>query len=201
MLDIVADGVPRETSCVFCRRCATTSGPSQVVQVRVVDDHPPSILCRHYSMSPNRGLVSPWHKARSYSTAKPTPPTPRPYRQAAPEQRLSRHPAYPEPPAEIEQKKSLFPRLWPFKPSQQGPIDLGAKDPARGVESARRVVKEGVLDPRYKSIARRVTALICALPLSIYLGYELFQRRFKGKERKRVVPPPAKPVEGSMNPA
>ncbi|EME49620.1 hypothetical protein DOTSEDRAFT_20051 [Dothistroma septosporum NZE10] len=137
---------------------------------------------------------------RCYSSTKPAPPSPRPYQQTAPEQRSSRRPQCPDTPAAVEQKKSLISRVWPFKLSQQGPIDIGIRDPARGVEAARRVAKGGVLDSRYKPTASRVTALIVALPISIYLSYELIQRRFMGKERKRHVPPPAKPPEGSMNP-
>lgn len=58
---------------------------------------------------------------------------------------------------------------------------MSTRDPARGLEAARRVVTEGVLDPRYQRAARSYTAIIVALPLALYLSYELYQRRFMGK--------------------
>ena len=42
-----------------------------------------------------------------------------------------------------------------------------------------------------------MTAIICALPLALYLSYELFQRRFMGKEQKIR---PTKP-SGEVKPA
>jgi hypothetical protein len=48
------------------------------------------------------------------------------------------------------------------------------------------VVREGVLDPRYKGAARKYTAIICALPIVIVLSYVLLQRRFMGKEQKKL---------------
>jgi hypothetical protein len=74
--------------------------------------------------------------------------------------------------------------LWHSKPKD--PVYLGSSNPERGAEAAARYVKEGVLDKRYAGAARRATALIVAMPLVIGLGYELYQRRFNGKERKRV---------------
>jgi len=61
------------------------------------------------------------------------------------------------------------------------------------MEAAQRYVREGILDPRYRPAARRVTAIICALPLALYLTYELFERRFMGKEQK--IRPIKKPAE------
>lgn len=124
--------------------------------------------------------------ARGVSSAPPPPPDPRSFRATPAEQRISKHPADIESrtqPADAEKKKGIIARLWPFKAAE--PVYLGAHDPARGAEATRRVVREGLLDPRYKAAATRVTALICATPILLYLTWELYQRRFQGKERKR----------------
>lgn len=60
------------------------------------------------------------------------------------------------------------------------------KDPARGMEAAKRVVTTGKLDARYKGAARRYTAIICATPIAIYLSYVLYGRLFLGVERKEI---------------
>lgn len=62
----------------------------------------------------------------------------------------------------------------------------GAQDPARGYEAARKVVKQGVLDERYKRGAKAYTRIIVAMPLVIYLSYELYRRRFLGVEQKKL---------------
>ncbi|SMY19764.1 unnamed protein product [Zymoseptoria tritici ST99CH_1A5] len=113
-------------------------------------------------------------------------PAPRPFKPESPEARHSRvSEMQPPEPMDVKPKrKSLFLRLWPSKP--QEPVYLGSSNPERGIEAARRYVKEGVLDKRYAGAASRATALICALPIAIYLSWELYQRRFNGKERKRV---------------
>lgn len=86
--------------------------------------------------------------------------------------------------------------MWPFKSSSE-PVYLGDHNPARGMEATRRVVREGVLDPRYKAAATRVTALICATPIVLYLTWELYQRRFNGKGQKvRPVVKAKSPEEG-----
>lgn len=108
----------------------------------------------------------------------------------------------PSPPPRV----TLASILWPFKRdgtqiSSQSPrhdarstaVDeadraIGStaqENRSRGVATTRRVVTEGVLDPRYKPAARRVTAIIVALPFALYLSYELFERRFLGKERRK----------------
>ena len=46
------------------------------------------------------------------------------------------------------------------------------------------MVKKGILDPRYKTVAKRLTMAIAAAPVAIYLSYELVQRLFMGKEQK-----------------
>lgn len=113
------------------------------------------------------------------------PPTPRPYKQASPEERVSRHPLDPKEP-KPEPKKGVGFYLWPFRRRNQAHIKTEEPpDLARGIEASKRFVKEGVLDPKYHAAARKVTALICALPIAIYLGWVLFRRRFQGVEQKR----------------
>ncbi|KAF2717147.1 hypothetical protein K431DRAFT_162105 [Polychaeton citri CBS 116435] len=70
-------------------------------------------------------------------------------------------------------------------------------NPARGADAARRYVREGRLDPRYRPAAIRVTALICALPVLIVSSYFLWQRAILGVERKKM-PPPRKTVQERM---
>jgi hypothetical protein len=43
-----------------------------------------------------------------------------------------------------------------------------------------------VLDPRYKQAGSVYTRLIVALPIAIYLSYELYRRRFLGVEQKKI---------------
>lgn len=138
-------------------------------------------------------MRSSWYKM-SYSTARSTrqsqpPPEPRPYKSIPAEQKPSKHPDQPEPPSPAA-KGGFLSALWPRRSPSLPRLNTGPQDPARGIEATRRVVKEGVLDPRYRPVARRVTALMCGLTLSIGLGYELFQRRFMGRERKRHHAPP-----------
>lgn len=104
--------------------------------------------------------------------------------------------------------KEIFSRLWRYASStttstlsttttkstsksttaQPEPIYPSSPDPQRGIEAARRVVREGVLDARYSRAAKNFTLVMCALPIAIYTSYELFQRRFRGKLQKgRVV--------------
>lgn len=61
-------------------------------------------------------------------------------------------------------------------------------DPARGAAASLRVAREGVLDPRYKPAARRVVAIICALPVFIVMSWVLYQREFMGVEQKKHKP-------------
>ncbi|KAI5370036.1 hypothetical protein Slin15195_G009140 [Septoria linicola] len=111
------------------------------------------------------------------------PPEPRPYKAATPEERVSRHPQPSRLQADFDMKqKSLWWRLWSFSPRKS--IYPPSQDSTRGLEAARRVVKEGFLDPRYKRASRSFTAIMCALPIAIYTSYELFQRRFMGKSQK-----------------
>ncbi|KAK5142785.1 hypothetical protein LTR32_004941 [Rachicladosporium monterosium] len=121
----------------------------------------------------------PWLKATYASTTKPLPPPePRAYKPPPPSPTLKEPLETTFPP-----KQSLIKRLFSTRNVQPLP-DAEPKDIARGVEASQRVVRDGFLDPRYRPAARRVTAIICALPLAIYLSYVLFERRFMGKEQK-----------------
>ena len=147
---------------------------------------------------------SPWRRAGYATTSKTStsaPPDPRPFKPVAAEDRVSRHPEYPTLQTEAPvQKRGLFSRLWPFSSTKSTQsIYPPSQDPTRGIEAARRVVKEGFLDPRYKRAARSFTAVMCALPIAIYTSYELFQRRFRGKEQKaRPAVPPVKEGEAEI---
>ena len=134
-----------------------------------------------------RPRISPWQGARFVSRryASGQPPAPRPWKQTPPEERISRHPAHPEEP-QPERKKGFISRLWPFSSTQPSASTNEPKDPKRGLEATIRVVREGVLDPRYKDAAKKYTRLICALPIAIYTSYELYRRRFLGVQQKKV---------------
>ena len=45
-------------------------------------------------------------------------------------------------------------------------------------------MREGILDPRYKPASRRVTAIICALPVFLVTSWMLYQREVMGVEQK-----------------
>ena len=145
---------------------------------------------------------SPIWRALYSSTSRPShtaPPQPRPWRKQEPSERVVRQPQW-----VAEEAKSIPPkkRSWTHRlfalrddsiPEEQPapeptPTPSQPKEPsdtaARALEASRRYITEGFKDPRYRSAARRVTAIICALPLALYLSYELFQRRFMGKEQK-----------------
>ncbi|KAF2768815.1 hypothetical protein EJ03DRAFT_351828 [Teratosphaeria nubilosa] len=120
---------------------------------------------------------------RYYSTGRPPPP--RPYQLAERSPKPS-----PQPPAPPSGPKprSFLSWLNPFAPPEPPqpatPVVKEPQDLSRGWEATRRVITTGVLEPRYRPAARRVTAIIVGLPIVIGLGYELFQRRFMGKARK-----------------
>ena len=139
-------------------------------------------------------------RKRALYATKTAPPEPRPYKPIAPSERVSR----PGPSQTAEQaaqaaqaatpkKKSLITRLFSLRP-EEAQINE-PRDIARGIAATQRVVSTGVLDPRYRPASRRILAIIVALPLVIGLGYELFQRRFFGKERKAR---PVRKLEGAM---
>ncbi|KAM3419166.1 hypothetical protein BST61_g5110 [Cercospora zeina] len=140
---------------------------------------------------------APWPRA-AYATAsgnaRPTPPPPQPYKPIPAKEPV---PVNADASAQpLPEKKSLLSRLWPFRRSPAA-VYPPSQDPARGLEAARRVVKEGFLDPRYRRVARSFTAAICAMPILLYTSYELFQRRFMGKEQKtRPVIAPAEDGRG-----
>lgn len=75
-------------------------------------------------------------------------------------------------------------RLLPKR--EQKPLIEGPQDQARGFEAARKVVRDGVLDPRYKNASRYYTRIIVALPIVIYTTYELYRRRFLGVGQKAI---------------
>lgn len=143
-----------------------------------------------------------------HPTAAPPPPAPRPFKPLPAHERIARYPdhALEDSATSTEKKgkggggKEIFSRLWRYASSstttstttastaQPEPIYPSSPDPQRGIEAARRVVREGVLDPRYSRAAKNFTLVMCALPIAIYTSYELFQRRFRGKvQRGRVV--------------
>ncbi|KAI6788607.1 hypothetical protein KC360_g1097 [Hortaea werneckii] len=141
-----------------------------------------------------------------YSTSRPSntaPPQPRPWKKQEPSERVVRQPQWAQDEARSTQpkKRSWTHRLFSLRddsipeepapepkpapsPPKQQPQQQPSDTAARALEASRRYITEGFKDPRYRSAARRVTAIICALPLALYLSYELFQRRFMGKEQK-----------------
>lgn len=141
------------------------------------------------------------------AAAPPPPPAPRPFKPLPAHERIARYPDHAlEDSATSTEKngkggggraKEIFSRLWRYASSssttttstaQPEPIYPSSPDPQRGIEAARRVVREGVLDARYSRAAKNFTLVMCALPIAIYTSYELFQRRFRGKlQRGRVV--------------
>lgn len=150
------------------------------------------------------------HHPATAAAAAAAPPPPRPFKPLPAHERVARYPdhALEDPPASTEKKakggggraKEIFSRLWRYASSstststtksttaQPEPIYPSSPDPQRGIEAARRVVREGVLDARYSRAAKNFTLVMCALPIAIYTSYELFQRRFRGKLQKgRVV--------------
>lgn len=144
------------------------------------------------------------------TAAAAAPPPPRPFKPLPAHERVTRYPDHAlEDSATSTEKngkgggraKEIFSRLWRYASSttststastastaQPEPIYPSSPDPQRGIEAARRVVREGVLDARYSRAAKNFTLVMCALPIAIYTSYELFQRRFRGKVQKgRVV--------------
>ncbi|OQO08688.1 hypothetical protein B0A48_06558 [Cryoendolithus antarcticus] len=103
---------------------------------------------------------------RPYATnVKPPPPPPRSFG-------TSPHHSTPVPDA-----PSLPPM--PADGTKPEPLDL-----ARGYAATMRVAREGVLDRRYRPAARRVTAIICAVPVLLVTSWVLYKRQFLGEEQK-----------------
>lgn len=144
------------------------------------------------------------HPTTAAAAAAAAPPPPRPFKPLPAHERIARYPdhALEDSATSTEKKgKEIFSRLWRYATSTSTsttttksaastaqPIYPSSPDPQRGIEAARRVVREGVLDARYSRAAKNFTLVMCALPIAIYTSYELFQRRFRGKLQKgRVV--------------
>lgn len=155
------------------------------------------------------------HHSTAATAAAAAPPPPRPFKPLPAHERIARYPDHAlEDSATSTEKngkeggraKEILSRLWRYASSststtastssttksksaaQPEPIYPSSPDPQRGIEAARRVVREGVLDARYSRAAKNFTLVMCALPIAIYTSYELFQRRFRGKLQKgRVV--------------
>lgn len=126
---------------------------------------------------------APWPRAGYATTSgntQPSPPPPLPYKPTPAKERVSHRVDQQQEP--VPKKKGWLSRLWPSRPPST--IYPPSPDRERGLQAARRVVKEGFLDPRYRRAARSFTAIMCALPILLYTSYELFQRRFMGKEQK-----------------
>ena len=134
---------------------------------------------RHPAIRPSQWQRKLYQTTRSVNTTQPPPP--RPYTPAPP--RATPRPEFPDlPPVRL----TIYERI--FGKRKEKPVpEPEPLDPARGREAAERVVREGVLDPRYKDAAKKYTRLIVASPLAIYLTYELYRRRFEGVEQKTVI--------------
>jgi hypothetical protein len=107
---------------------------------------------------------------RSYATQ--APPPIKPYQTG------------PLPPKALKPAPTPKPTTEPITPARSF-LDREPLDPARGVAASLRVVREGVLDPRYKPASRRVIAIICAVPIFIVTSWVLFQRQFLGVEQRK----------------
>lgn len=155
------------------------------------------------------------HHPTAAAAAAAAPPPPRPFKPLPAHERIARYPDHALEDSATSTKKNgkggggrakeIFSRLWRYASTsttssststttskstaaQPEPIYPSSPDPQRGIEAARRVVREGVLDARYSRAAKNFTLVMCALPIAIYTSYELFQRRFRGKlQRGRVV--------------
>lgn len=96
------------------------------------------------------------------------------------------------PPSALDYRKPLLIPPTPASSNDSKPDSTGGAtfreplDPQRGYEASVRVAQGGKLDARYRPAARRVLAIMVALPFSIWLSWELFQRRYMGKEQKRI---------------
>ena len=71
-----------------------------------------------------------------------------------------------------------------------------ARNPERGIEAAQRFVREGVVDKRYKSAARKVLFALLSSMVAIGLTPEVYKRVVLGKQQKVI--PIRDETEGAM---
>lgn len=132
------------------------------------------------------------HPAR---TQPPPPPPPRPFHRPPPPPLEGTTEAEEPGTPTAQPRQGPLRHIWPFSkgiaatPSLP-PLPVQAanwtepRDPERGRRAAEQVVRTGKLDERYRDPAKKVNRIIIAMPLVIYLGWVLWQRRFEGVEQK-----------------
>ncbi|KAF2153263.1 hypothetical protein K461DRAFT_293536 [Myriangium duriaei CBS 260.36] len=130
------------------------------------------------------------------TTTAPVSPTPPPAPKAVPatvpiKKPVSSPKAAPAKPETVHNPDTGF----TFSDSAQSGSESPAARQARGLAAAQHVAQGGKLPPRYKGAARRVTALIVALPFVIVGTPLVWERVVEGKERK-VYPRPGPPAAG-----
>lgn len=84
------------------------------------------------------------------------------------------------------------PPAQPYKPESEDErssrlpnrTDLQAELASQAAQTSKKATTRR--PPTLKQKGRRITALMVSLPLSIWIGWELFQRRFMGKEQKTI---------------
>ena len=109
---------------------------------------------------------------RATHSTHPPPPPPRPFK-----------PGPPPPKSAPNTAPTTNATPEPLPPADNW-FEKEPLDPARGRAASERVVREGILDARYKPASRRVTAIICALPVFLVTSWMLYQREVMGVEQK-----------------
>ena len=132
-------------------------------------------------------IRAPWQKARYSNGAKPSftpaPPNPRAYKPASHDSKTTTQPNHGSPP---ESAKRILPsRTWPAKVE----TSTSSKPVSQSTGQGGAGVGKGAQDPRYKSTARRIVFVICAMTIAIGLTPEIWQRLYRGKERKKLEKP------------
>ena len=153
-------------------------------------------VIRHFTLPKHKLVLT---ACRFISTQ---PPPPRPYRAATAEEREARRQPEPEEPP----KKRWIPSwLNPFAdpaPAKASvatapePVAEEPRNPERGIEAAQKFVREGVVDKRYKSAARKVLFALLASMVAIGLTPEVYKRVVLGKQQKVI--PVRDETEGAM---